>query len=73
MMKMDISTGSKIALILLASCVAGAVALVKAQQRPATEITVGASDVGGVQQHEGRRGCDHARACEGVGGQEYPG
>src|ERR1700683_1774462 len=48
MMKIDISKGSKFAVILLASCVAGAVALVKAQQRPAADIAVGSADVGGV-------------------------
>src|SRR5437879_593604 len=47
-MKTGISKHSKIAVIALASCLAGAFALVKAQQRPAVEIAIDSSDVGGV-------------------------
>src|ERR1700726_62595 len=47
-MKTGNSRYSKIAVIVLATCLAGAFALVKAQQRPAVEIAIGSSDVGGV-------------------------
>jgi hypothetical protein len=47
-MKTGNSRHSKIAVIVLATCVTGAFALVKAQQRPAVEIAIGSSDVGGV-------------------------
>src|SRR4029077_2815337 len=46
-MKTDIGRRSKIAVIALATCLAGAFALVKAQQRPAADVAVGSSDVGG--------------------------
>jgi hypothetical protein len=39
---------SKIAMIALATCVAGAFALVEAQQRPAADVAIGSSDLGGV-------------------------
>src|SRR3984885_4908934 len=47
-MKTGISKHSKIAVIALNLCFAGAFALVKAQQRPAVEVVIGSSDVGGV-------------------------
>src|SRR6202521_4155154 len=47
-MKTTIGRHSKIAAIALASCLAGAFVLVKAQQRPATDVAIGSSDVGGV-------------------------
>src|SRR5580704_13419122 len=47
-MKTTMSRHSKIVVIALASCLVGAFALVKAQQRPAAEIAIGNSDVGGV-------------------------
>src|SRR5207245_10781171 len=47
-MKTSISRHSKIVAIALASCLAGAFALLKAQLPPAVEIAVGRSDVGGV-------------------------
>ena len=47
-MKTGSSRHAKIAAIALASCLAGAFALVKAQQRPAAEVAIGNSDVGGV-------------------------
>src|SRR6202046_5350030 len=47
-MKTGISRHSKIAVIALNLCFAGAFALVKAQQRPAVEVAIGSSDVGGV-------------------------
>src|SRR6202049_1787716 len=47
-MKTGNSRHSKIALIALATCLAGAFALLKAQQRPAADVAVGSSDVGGV-------------------------
>src|SRR5580704_613733 len=47
-MKTGIGRHSKVAVIALATCVVGAFALVKAQQRPAVEIAIGSSDVGGV-------------------------
>src|SRR6202045_2346394 len=39
---------AKIVAIALASCLAGAFALVKAQQRPAADVAIGSSDLGGV-------------------------
>src|ERR1700735_2167388 len=47
-MKMNISRSSKITAIALASCLVGAFALVKAQQRPVAEISIGSTDIGGV-------------------------
>src|SRR5260370_1433482 len=47
-MKTSISRHSKVAVIAVVSCLAGAFALVKAQQRPAAEIAIGSSDLGGV-------------------------
>src|SRR5690349_19022519 len=47
-MKTDISRHSKIAVIALAACLATAFAVVEAQQRPAAEVAIGSSDVGGV-------------------------
>ena len=46
-MKTRISRLSKIAVIALASCLAGTFALVRAQQRPVAEVAIGSSDVGG--------------------------
>ncbi len=47
-MKTGIGRHSKIAAIALVSCLAGAFPLVKAQQRPAAEVAIGNSDVGGT-------------------------
>src|SRR5260370_16143899 len=47
-MKTSISSHSKVAVIAVVSCLAGAFALVKAEQRPAAEIAIGSSDLGGV-------------------------
>ncbi len=47
-MKTVISRHSKIAVIALGTCLAGAFALVKAQQRPAADVAIASSDVGGV-------------------------
>ena len=47
-MKAGISRHSKIAAIALTSCLVGAFSLVKAQRRPAVDIAIGISDVGGV-------------------------
>jgi len=47
-MKTGISSRTKFAVIALASCLAGAFAPVQAQQRPAAEIAIGSSDIGGT-------------------------
>src|SRR5438445_5515484 len=47
-MKTGITKHSKIAVIAVASCLAGAFALVNAQQHPAVETAIGSSDVDGV-------------------------
>jgi hypothetical protein len=47
-MKTSLSKRSKIAVIALSSCVPGAFALVKAQQRTGAEVAIDSSDLGGV-------------------------
>src|ERR1043166_2530412 len=53
-MKTNISRHSKTAVIALAACLAGAFAVVEAQQRPAADVAIGSSDVGGVVTTAGR-------------------
>ena len=47
-MKTSISRSTKIAIIALAWCLAGAFSLLNAQQRPAGDVAVGNSDLGGT-------------------------